>query len=84
MIEEEMSDYQPVTILDLPRFTGGGVGFVGSAWSMVYFCSGWFCTAFNEGEMARSVAGFSESNVVGVLHFFPDDRDECRKRIDAR
>ncbi|MCF7686680.1 MAG: anthranilate synthase component I [Cephaloticoccus sp.] len=34
MIEEEMSGYQPVILPDLPRFTGGAVGFVGYEYVM--------------------------------------------------
>lgn len=34
LIEEEMSGYQPVIMPDLPRFTGGAVGFVGYEYVM--------------------------------------------------
>ena len=34
LIEEEMSGYQPVALPDLPRFTGGAVGFVGYEYVM--------------------------------------------------
>ncbi len=34
LIEEEMSGYQPVVLPDLPRFTGGAVGFVGYEYVM--------------------------------------------------
>lgn len=34
LIEEEMAGYQPVSLPDLPRFTGGAVGFVGYEYVM--------------------------------------------------
>lgn len=34
LLEEEMSRYRPVTLPDLPRFTGGAVGFVGYEYVM--------------------------------------------------